>query len=103
MKKRDLITGYILGFLTIAACASTGRVYRYYNLDAPSELYDKSRLLGKAGTDGWPDLDAIVCKPDSVNKMKCAILTLPEYFAMKNELEILRADLVTCQKGVPPT
>lgn len=98
---RRLIIGLLFG-ACLSACASAVQ-YRYYGMSIPPESFDRGDLLGRQGSDGWPDMAFSICKPDQQVRGKCVVMQTAEFFSMKRELEQLRRDLDACQRGVNPS
>lgn len=96
---RNLALAYLLGVISMSACASVS--YRYYTLNLPVECYDKGQLFGKLGKDGWPDLPLKTCEPDAVNQGKCVAMLTPEYISMRKDLEECHVALDQCQRHPP--
>lgn len=90
---------YLLGVISVAACAGVAVQYRYYGVQLPEECYSGGMLLGKLGEEGWPDLPLSRCKPDDVSKGKCWVQLSEDYWAKDTELLKLRKDLDECQRN----
>lgn len=80
--------------------------------------YDSGKLLGKLGTDGWPDVSLDQCKPDPVPSpnpdpkgspapapvlFKCVTLIRADWDSLKADDLKCHQDLQICQKGPAPS
>lgn len=95
---RRLLDGAVVGFLFVTACAS-GREYVYYTVHPETDKLigkDKDLRLSETCT---PDP---ACHENGKPCNLCVALTVPEFFAMYQELEELRKALKECQQGPPP-
>ncbi len=99
--KLRFIAGYLLGILSMAACAAVE--YRRYGLILPAECYDRGTLLGRQGSGGWPDIPFTQCKPDEVVRGKCVIELQDDFFAKDAELRQCRQALKDCETGDIPS
>src|SRR5215469_14150950 len=94
---KGLWSGFIFALVLAAGCAAT--TWRYYGEQLPgrtivqadvgeklSDLcYNEGRLLGKEGSDGWPDLPLTECKPDTALAGKCVVQMTETYRALKKD------------------
>lgn len=92
---------YILGLLSLGACATTS--YRYYGLTLENNCYQQGTLLGKQASNGWPDIPLETCKPDAASNGKCIIQLTDEFFRKDADLKNCVAALDTCQRGQKPS
>ena len=99
--RKSFFCGYIIGIISIVGCASVFP-WRYYAPQMPDACYDQGKLLGKNTGDGWPDLALDQCKPDSQIKLKCMVVLVDDFYAMKSDDEKCHADLQACQKPPQP-
>lgn len=112
--KYQALAFYLLGVLSMASCASVW-TFRSYNAEIRDRTiteadvgksladlaYSEGMLLGKLGSDGWPDLPLSDCKPDATNKMKCATMMLPEFYRLKDDDEKCHERLQACENPPP--
>lgn len=102
---KDLFRGYLMGMilaaLTVIGCA-TAFPWRYYATQMPETCYDAGKLLGKDGSDGWPDTDLNECKPDKTSRLKCITMLVDDFYSLKADDEKCHNDLKFCQKGAKP-
>jgi|SRR5271166_1194366 len=87
---------FVLGFALSLACATTQQ-YKYYGMNLSSDCYTSGSLLGKQGSDGWPDLPLSDCAPDAQVKGKCAIQLASDFFAKDKALADCQQQLSDCQ------
>jgi hypothetical protein len=96
----------------MAACATTWKYYGELLSDrvlTPDDVgkklsdlcYDEGKLLGKQGSDGWPDLPLDECKPDQAIAGKCVVQTTDVYRALEKDDEDCHIQLSDCEKGKP--
>lgn len=113
--KTAFVSGFFLAILSVVSCATTGTwPWPFYAPSMPVECYDKGQLLGKLGSDGWPDQAMELCKPDpdpdpdpSITptpgptpvKLKCIVTKIDDFYSAKAAYEKCESDLVACQKS----
>lgn len=108
------LPGFIIGIFTMIGCASSPIFpWNYYNVQMPDGCYDQGKLLGKLGSDGWPDLNLDACKPDpdptpggpspapSPIKLKCMTMLADDFFSLQADDEKCHSDLDACQHPAP--
>jgi hypothetical protein len=109
LDKRSAAVGSLVTLvIVLAGCASFP--WRYYATQMPGECYDKGTLLGKSGSDGWPDRKLSECKPDpdlapgqpAGKKLKCITLFDEDFYSLKADNEKCHKDLAICQAGPKP-
>lgn len=111
----SFVTGWAAGICTALGCASTQWPYPYYAPSMDHGCYESGVMLGKTGSDGWPDLSMKECEPDvdpspsaspspwpSPVKLKCLMLRVDDFYALKGDDEKCHSDLVACQHGPKP-
>lgn len=102
MSRRELMIAFsfwFLGVFTIVGCASAWKFpYPYYAEQMEPSCYDAGQLLGKSGSQGWPDLSLKECKPDEQIKLKCMVVKVDDFYSMKSDDEKTHAALDSCQR-----
>jgi hypothetical protein len=99
--RQSFVYGASLALLGLIGCASTLN-YRYYGLSLTDICYGQGSLLGKLGSDGWPDLPFTECQPDAAVKGKCVVELAADHFAKDAALQQCQSDLKSCESGVIP-
>lgn len=101
--KKSAAIGSLLTLAVIfGGCASVSFPWPYYASHMADSCYDQGTLYGKPGSDGWPDLPLIECKPDAVKKLKCITLLDSDFYALKSDDMKCHQDLQSCQGGAVP-
>ena len=123
--RSGILVGFFTALILVLGCA-TQFPYRFYNAQIKSRAiteadvgkdlatlaYQEGVLLGKLGSDGWPDRPFADCQPDPIpspgaspapspNLMKCTTLATPEFYSLKADDEKCHSDLDVCQHQPP--
>lgn len=90
-----------LNLICMSGCGAAA-IYKYYTLDGvPDGCYKSGQLLGKLGSDGWPDVPFLGCEPTATNKAPCVVQFLTDYIAKDTELLNCRQQLSDLQAACP--
>jgi hypothetical protein len=116
MRLWTFMGGWGMGLLTAFGCASSPTFpWKFYTPSMPPTCYDEGQLLGKLGSDGWPDLSLDECKPDPMPSPgaspnpgpspvldRCMIMNTQDFYAMQAAYLTCQNDLIACQQGPAP-